>query len=66
MHALVQERHGHCNQELTDVEKECVENDIKYESLTMWQQNQLEGHSTILICHLFKSMSMKLVKSFLK
>jgi hypothetical protein len=42
MHALVQERHGHCNQELTHVEKECVENDIKYESLTMWQQNQLE------------------------
>jgi hypothetical protein len=42
MHALVLDRHGHCNPELPDVEKECVENDIKYESLIMWQQNQLE------------------------
>jgi hypothetical protein len=42
MHALVLDRHGHCNPELTDVEKECVENDIKYENLIMWQQNQLE------------------------
>jgi hypothetical protein len=42
MHTLVLDRHGHCNRELRDVEKERVENDIKYESLIMWQQNQLE------------------------